>query len=360
MNELKLKLNKIFNNIDKNIDLVLIMNTGIADPNFYYLTGFTSGLLEQNILLVYKDNIELITNKLEVKIALKQKTKNMKIIEINKSNEFKKYLKQKINKKVIGLNFSFLPIAYFNYFKKYKPQKIINSSNAFVDARKIKDKKEINNIRIANKITKEAFEKIKKYFKTGITEKELAAKFEYLMRENGASGEAFETIVSFDKNSALPHHFPDNTKLNKNSIILIDAGAKYNNYCGDITQTFIFEPDKKTEKYKKMIEIYNIVMKAQEIGLKKAKQGINGKEVHNSVDKFINTVNNGKYNGKFIHSLGHGIGIEVHDGPGFSNQNNILEENMVISDEPGIYIVGLFGVRIENDVLIKKNKSIFL
>lgn len=357
---LKNRLKKIFSNIGKNIDLIVILNSQTADPNFYYLTGFTSGLFENNILLVERNGIELITDRLEFETALEQKIKNMKIKSINKANELEKYLKQKLSNKIIGINFSFLPIAYFRYLKQYKPKKIIDVGKAFMGARLVKDEKEIENIRIANEITKKAFKKIQQYFKTGITEKELAATFEYLMRKNNASEEAFETIVSFDKNSALPHHFPDNTKLKENSIVLIDAGAKYNNYCADITQTFIFKPNKNSDKYKKIIEMYNIVKQAQQIGLKNAKENANGKEVHNAVNNFINSVHKGKYNGKFIHSLGHSIGIETHDGPGFSNQNNILKENMIISDEPGIYINGFGGVRIENDVLIKKNKSVFL
>ena len=355
------KIKKVFKSIKEKIDLIAIINTGVSDPNFKYLTQFRSGIFEQNFLLVDKHGMELITNNLEYETALGQRLKHMKIKRIDSGKETSSYLRKKIYKKTIGLNYNFLPIAYRNFIKKFKPKKIIDVSPAFVNARAVKDGSEMENIRAANKITKMAFAEIPQYFKAGITEKQLAARFNYLMAEKGADDNAFETIVCFGKNSALPHHSPSKSRLQENSFILIDAGAKYNNYCADLTRTFIFKPDIKSSKYKRMIEIYETVKRAQRLGLESAAEGVNGQKVFEKVLNFINTADHGKYKNKFIHGLGHSIGIEVHDhGASFSNQDIVLKENMVISDEPGIYINGFGGVRIEDDVLIKKKKSEFL
>jgi Xaa-Pro dipeptidase len=354
------KLEDIFKNA-KNVDLILLLNTGNEDPNFLYLTEFESGLFENNILLTKRDRMELLTNSLEYETALKQKNKIMDVVNIKDSNEMSNMLKKEIEGKTIGLNMDFLPSRSLGIIKKFKPRRIVNISEAFAKARVIKDEVELKKMRIANSITKKAFKEIPKYFKEGITEKKIAARFNYLMAYNGSDKEAFDTIVSFGKNSALPHHFPDNTKLANNSIVLIDAGAKYKNYCADLTRTFFFKPDKTSTKYKKMSEIYETVYKAQQIGLEKAVEDEDGKDVHAAAAEFINTAHGGKYKGRFIHSLGHSIGIETHDpGASFSQQNVKLKKNMVISDEPGIYIVGFGGVRIEDDVLIGKKKSVFL
>ena len=354
------KLENIFRNAE-NVDLILLSNTGNEDPNFLYITEFESGLFENNILLVKKDRIKLLTNSLEYETALEQKNRSMDVLNINNSNEMSNILKKEIEDKIIGLNMEFLPSRSLGIIKKFKPRKIVDISGAFAKARAIKDEDELKKMRIANDITKKAFKEIPKYFKEGITEKEIAARFNYLMAYNGSDKEAFDTIVSFEKNSALPHHFPDNTRLAKNSTVLIDAGAKYKNYCADLTRTFFFKPDKISTKYKKMSEIYETVHKAQQIGLEKAVENEDGKNVHAAVAEFINTVHGGKYKGRFIHSLGHSIGIETHDpGASFSQQNVKLKKNMVISDEPGIYIVGFGGVRIEDDVLIGKRRSVFL
>ena len=176
------------------------------------------------------------------------------------------------------------------------------------------------------------------------------------MMKRGADGLAFESIVSFGKNAALPHHMPDNTRLKPNSFVLIDFGAKYRNYCADVTRTLIFQPDRKTERYKRMAEIYGIVKEAQAIAFKAIKPGADASKPHVEAEKRINEAAHGRYKGKFIHSLGHSIGIDIHDGRiGLSPSLHFkLKAGMVFSDEPGIYIVGFGVVRIEDDVLVTK------
>ena len=136
----------------------------------------------------------------------------------------------------------------------------------------------------------------------GMTEKELAARLDYLMMERGADGLAFGTIVSFGKNAALPHHMPDSTRLKPNSFVLMDFGAKYRNYCADVTRTLIFKPDRKSKDYKRMAEMYGVVKKAQNIALKTIKPGVDASIPHIEAEKHIDEAAHGRYKGKFIQS----------------------------------------------------------
>jgi Xaa-Pro dipeptidase len=133
--------------------------------------------------------------------------------------------------------------------------------------------------------------------------------------------------------------------------VLIDAGAKVENYCSDITRTFIFG-SAGNEKQKEMLET---VRKAQKEAISAIRPSKNGKEIHAIAENIINNAYSGKFKGRFIHSLGHSLGLEVHDGPGFSRQSNKLKPGMVITAEPGIYITGFGGVRIEDDIVITQS-----
>lgn len=348
------RINKIFKKTKA--EVIFLMNTEHHDSNFIYLTNFTSGVFEYNTLIVTKRKLVLPVSELEYEIAKEQKPKEMEVIKVKSRKEIRAIMKRYMKSKVVGVNESFLPYASYASIKKnIKPKKIIDIYNAFATARAIKDKAELSNIRIANKIARKAIDEVAKELKVGMTERQAAARINYSMMSNGASGVAFESIVAFDKNSALPHHMPDSTKLGSNGIVLMDIGAKYNNYCSDITRTFIFKPQKGSDKYKRFMEMYKTVEEAQRIGYGKIRDGVEGSVAHNAAAEYIDSAKNGIYKGKFIHSLGHSIGIDVHDtGPGLGRGKQKLKENMVVSDEPGIYIVGFGGVRIEDDIIVTK------
>jgi Xaa-Pro dipeptidase len=357
--DIKARLKKVFSGA--NFDFLVIMNTNAKDSNFLYLTGFTSGVFEQSILIADKNSSTLLTNELEYDTAVEQAPEHMEVKCINSENDTGKAVREAIGKNPVGLDYDFLPYNYVSLLKKIiGNNKLYDATQQFSKAREIKDEFEISAMRKAVSITKEALKEIPNYFKSGMSENELRARFEYLLGSKGGEGLAFESIVSFGKNAALPHHSPDNTKLKPNEFVLLDVGAKYKNYCADMTRTFIFEPDKKTLKYKRMNDIIETVKEAQELGFKQIKAGVDGSEAHNAVTEFIDTARNGIYNGRFIHSLGHQIGIDVHDGTGLSPRSKILKEGMVVSDEPGIYITGFGGARFEDDVLVGKGHSSFL
>ena len=214
-------------------------------------------------------------------------------------------------------------------------------------ARKIKEESELKNLREAARIASDSFEDFTKTLREGMTESELAANIVYAMMKNGASGESFKTIVAFGKNSAIPHYSPGNAKLKKNDFVLMDYGALYNRYCSDTTRTVVF--GRADEKQR---DIYETVKLAQAESKKALTSMANGKDI----DKIARDIIDKKYPGRFIHSLGHGVGLDVHDHPALSpTLDFILKPNMVVTDEPGIYIPGFGGVRIEDDLIIKKN-----
>jgi len=347
---------------EKSIDAVVIMNTGVQDPNFYYFTGFRSSLFENNMLIVKRDRSYLFTYDLEYQDAVRQRFSGIEIIKMSDGQKAGKLLLKEMKGKTIGINGEFLPLNYYNRIKEnYNPKKLIDISGSLTSTRLIKDNTEVVNIKRAAKITKNAMQLIQKHFKVGINEIELARKFDEISGNLGSEGPSFDTIVCFGSNAALPHHSPDRTKLRKGDIILIDAGSKVNKYCSDITRSFIFQK-KNEEDYRKKKEMYDTVKEAHDLALKSIREGMQLSKVHYIAADYINKKDNGRYKGKFIHSLGHSLGIEVHDGPGFSPaySNIKAKAGMVITDEPGIYIKGFGGIRIEDDVLVTGKGAVIL
>lgn len=359
---LKNKTRKIFANANA-ANVILIANTNYQDPNFLYLTDISSGLFEGSLILLTRHGAKILVSALEYEDAVRHTPNGMKIIKMESSKQIRRILASELKGKVVGTNDEFMTYAMHKRItKKYSPAKTIDVSDALSAARLIKDESEIKHIKEAARVTKRAMMEIIKSFKDGITEKALARRFDDISAKLGSDGPSFSTIVCFGANASMPHHRPDGTKLKYGDLVLIDAGSKSGNYCSDITRTFIFGKDKKRIKdYEKKIEMYNLVKSAQKKAIGAIKEGVKGSYVHNLAADYINSYKNGKYNGKFIHSLGHSVGIEVHDGAGLSpGSTQPLKQNMIVTVEPGVYVSGFGGVRIEDDILVTKGGAIIL
>ncbi len=351
------RLKKVFENT-RSIDKIVLVNTGTQDPNFLYITGFTSGLFEYSYLVLEATSAVLFTSVLEYETAKEQKRDGLEVVKIESSEDLRKNMEEKLRGFRLGINGAFLPYnIYEAIMKRYNPASVDDVSDAFAKARLVKDEEEIGSIKKAVSITKWAQMLIQKEFREGITEMELASKFDSLSLSMGAQGASFRTIVCFGKNAALPHHYPDSTKLKDGDLILIDAGCVFNNYASDITRTFIFNKEKiDPEILAKMEEIIKVVKDAQVMAIRAVKPGMKGRDIDKVARDYIENFGGGKYKGMFIHSLGHSVGLEVHDGAGFSpGEETVLKEGMVITVEPGIYINGFAGARIEDDILITKD-----
>jgi len=232
---------------------------------------------------------------------------------------------------------------------------LVDSTPAFIEAMAVKQQYELENIKKACEITDKAFLALLPKIKEGMTENQLAAELEYLMRVYGASGTSFSTIVCFGENSSVPHHETGSRKLKFGDIILIDFGCKVNGYCSDCTRTLLFGDDKKHGDFKKA---YGHVLAAHMLAKEKITDGITGRQADAYARDYLKTHG---LDGYFTHSLGHGIGINIHEFPRLSlKSDDILKNGMVFSDEPGVYFEGSFGIRIEDSVTLQNGKVISL
>ena len=187
--------------------------------------------------------------------------------------------------------------------------------------------------------------------KEGMKEREVAALLEYRMRRLGASGTSFETIVAFGENGSVPHHETGDRALKFGDPVLIDFGCKYEGYCSDCTRTFLFGDDGRHGEFKKA---YAEVLKAHELVKEQVVAGMTGKEADEIARGSLRKAGLDRY---FTHSLGHGIGLQIHEYPVLSPRGGeVLQDGMVFSDEPGVYLRGEFGIRIEDSVYLKDGK----
>jgi Xaa-Pro dipeptidase len=348
----KKRIKKIFNIIPFELDVILIKNSfyPYIDENFFYVTGLNKGIFENSAAIIHSNgDIDLIVSELEEESA-KKADSNLYVYKNIKS--FNTIIEKILaSKNVIGLNFDRISHEDFFKIKRLCPNNILikNVTEGFMKARLIKDDFEIDIIKQACKISDKVMEKIPDYIIEGMYEFEMGAEISYLLQKNGADEPAFEIISSFGKNSAEPHYSHGNNKLRNGDFALFDFGAKLRKYNSDITRTYVFGKASKKQR-----DMYETILEAQKIGLDIIKPGKKAHEVHDSVKSYINK---SKFKDKFIHSTGHSIGLGVHDSNiGFNSDCKIiLKEKMVFSVEPGIYLPGFGGVRIEDDILIKKN-----
>lgn len=320
----------------------------VTNPvNVLYLTNFFDFTDKLGRLLITKNKSFLLFDERE-EGQLKNINKEVRAVVSSKfKDEIKRILESKKITK-INIEAQSLTVAELDFLKNLKSGiNIKNTNNLVENFRTIKNKDEIKNIRKAVKLTEKTFEFVRKKIKIGFTEKEIAYIIQNFIRKNG--GElAFDPIVASGLNSANIHHKPTNKKIKKGEPLMLDFGAKINNYCSDLTRTLFI---KEINPYFK--NIYEIVLSAQAMAIKVLKKGErNSKKVDLISRDFIGKSG---YKENFPHSLGHSFGLEIHENPRLSPQSeSILGAGTVVTIEPGIYIKGRGGVRIEDDILIKE------
>jgi len=245
----------------------------------------------------------------------------------------------------VGFEENYVTYAkYKEYIRKYKINCLVETENMIEKQRMAKDDEEIENIRRACKVTDDCFDHIVNYIRPGMTEKQIAREIDYFYYKH-SEGLSFDTIVASGENSSKPHAVPTDRRIQENDVITIDMGCKINGYCSDMTRTIFV--GKVPDEVK---PVYDLVLKNQEQVLQDMKDNANTKQISKMVDNDFRLNN---YD--LIHALGHGVGLDIHEGPVLSiNSESVLRENMVVTDEPGIYVAGQFGVRIEDTVLITK------
>ena len=311
--------------------------------NIGYLSGF-----------VGSEDIALITSKKAILFTdfryLKEAEKKVVKFQIKKRKDpLLKALVPVLNKlKIKKLGFEAEHLSYSRYClfsKNLKGIRLIFTRGLVENLRRIKDQGEIKSIKKAIRITENALANTLRKIRIHIPEKELSALLEYEIKKRGAEGSAFDPIVAFGKRTSYPHSKPSRAKLRKGDLIKIDCGAIYRGYSSDLTRTFVLGGATKRQR-----RIYSFLYHAQSEAIEKIRPGIECSRIDRVARDIITKEGYGKF---FGHGLGHGIGREVHEGPYLKVEDHTpLEPGMVLTIEPGIYIPGWGGMRIEDMVLV--------
>jgi Xaa-Pro aminopeptidase len=234
-------------------------------------------------------------------------------------------------------------LAAFRELKKNVKAHLKTAADIIEPLRETKNSSEVSAIRAAAQIANKALRQVQRYIKTGTTENEMAGRLDFQIRKLGGRS-SFETIVAFGANASRPHHQPSSKKLKRNDTILIDFGVRYENYCCDLTRCFVI--GKPTVFYKK---VHKAVQEAQAAAIRTVKAGVEIKQVDMAARNVISRYNLPVYG----HRTGHGLGLEVHEQPVVSKESRRrLQAGMVFTVEPGVYVPGKLGVRIEDDILV--------
>lgn len=247
-----------------------------------------------------------------------------------------------------------VPVSWFNDWRDLFPRvRWVETTQLVVGLAVIKDEEELAALTEAVRITDRVFEEIKNDLKPGTIEREVAARLAYLLRHYGSEGESFDPVVASGRRGALPHARPSDKSLDPGDFVVLDFGARYGGYHADMTRTICLA--EATDRHH---EVYGTVLEAQRLGIAAARAHVPASQVDAACRDYITEKGYGKY---FLHSTGHGVGLEVHTPPRLSRESNdTLEANMVVTIEPGIYLPDWGGVRIEDDVLIGKDESVSL
>jgi Xaa-Pro aminopeptidase len=320
----------------------------ITSPfNRRYISNFTGSA---GVVLISEEKAQFLTDFRYIEQASKQ-CQGFEIIKITGSipEEVAQQAK-KLGIQKLGFEEDFLSYSSFKLYAKEIESELVPFSGIIEKLRLIKTDAEIKILKVAADIADAAFKHILDFLRPGKTELEVSNELEFFIRRAGATSSSFDTIVASGHRSALPHGVASDKVIEAGDIVTMDYGCYYNGYVSDITRTVaVGEPDAKLK------EIYDIVLEAQLLGMAGIKPGMTGREADAITRDYITEKGYGEY---FGHSTGHGIGLEIHEGPGLSMKSDvILEPGMVVTCEPGIYIPGLGGVRIEDDTLITKDHN---
>ncbi len=308
--------------------------------DIYYFTGIKD---IEGVLVVTKDSFELFVSPLYAQKA-EEILKEHVVVTKNGMADVVTYL-EKEDIKSVGLDFLTTKIQHEKDLSGFEVKDFTNQTKI---VRMIKEKDEINTIKRAAYAARNAFLKVYPYLTDGKTEKEIADELSYQLRKAGAEKESFETIVASGENAAHPHHVPTDKKIKNGEFVVIDFGACIDGYNSDMTYSFLIGA-KDDEKKK----LFNAVFYAQLFATEMIAPGrTKVKELEERAKKELKKYDLDKF---FIHSLGHGIGIDVHEFPYINMKNEmVVEPNMIFTIEPGIYIPGRLGIRLENMILVKE------
>ncbi len=314
--------------------------------DIFYLTGFHP---EGCFVLITPDKDFLFAPSL-LEAHATHTTKDDMGLKVLSPKSFSKELEMSIREQhltKIGYDPNKTKVSFLNFLTKIKKVRWTAIEQLVLTQRIIKDFAEIELIRKACHITAKTYSAMLKKLRPGFTEQATAFELENLFHTYGSPALAFETIVAFNEHSAFPHHIPEGKKLTKNSVALMDFGCSVGHYMSDFTRTTFF--GKPTAEFTK---IYKIVQEAQRAGIAAVREGVTAETIDTACRNVIRKYDYEKY---FIHSTGHGVGLDIHELPYVgAGSKTVLKSGMIITVEPGIYLPKKFGVRIEDTLLVTK------
>ncbi|MBR1592762.1 MAG: aminopeptidase P family protein [Ruminococcus sp.] len=338
------RFERLFEELPHDAECALIT----SDINRRYFTGMKSS---DGTVIAFRDKAYLIIDFRYIEKA-RASVKNAEVIEQKKLYPQIAELIQKHGVSGMAIESRTMTVSQLNGIRNFFRNIDINDtdmlSNAIDTLRCCKSQEELECIKKAQEIAEKALDDVLKFIKAGVTEREIALELNHRMFLYGAEDLSFETIVLSGANTSMPHGVPSDKPVENGEFVLMDFGAVYNGYHSDMTRTVcVGQP---TDEMK---EVYNIVLDAQNTAIKSAHGGITGRELDETARSIIDDAGYGDY---FGHSLGHGVGLEIHEKPNASpNYMNELNTAAVVTVEPGIYIEGKFGVRIEDFVILTEN-----
>ena len=330
---------------EKDLDGIFILN----ESNIRYLTGFTSA---DSFAIVAQKERAFITDSRYTEQA-EREVSNYEIVKWRAPHaglpETVKACCERYGIKKLGIEKKSMTVDMFETFSKMLDGiELISADGIIEELRRKKDLEEISNIRTAAKIADKAFIEILKYIKVGITEKDIERELQYLTKKLGADDISFPLIIASGKNSSMPHAVPSDKKIEAGDFITFDMGALYNGYKSDMTRTVVV--GNATERQK---QVYNLVLQSQEASTKTIKAGLDGRTPHHTAHAVLEKSG---VEGIFEYGVGHGVGLDIHEDPFMSPRCDLaLEEGNIITIEPGVYIPGWGGIRIEDTVVVTEN-----
>lgn len=327
----------------RGIDALIIL----TPSNLFYYTGYSN---DDAVILITAEKKYYVSDKRIVEEA-KELLFDFEVVDTGALSDLETAKNIAKDLGVVSLGYEENNILHKDYENLRKGDykfKLKKAESVILKARSTKSKREIETIKKAQAVTDSVFSKLLLHIKPGMTELEVAS---FMNAEIYASGctLAFDTIVAFGKNTSRPHAHPSDNVLKENDCVTVDFGAKYAGYCSDMTRSFVVgEP---TDEY---VELYNAVLEAQTRAIDELHAGIIGKDGDAIARNVLNERGYGKY---FTHSLGHSLGVDIHEAPNLSPRSEAkIPVGAVTSVEPGAYIEGKFGVRIEDIVVFRKNR----
>lgn len=328
----------------RNSDVDALMIT--SEPNRQYATGFHS---TAGIAVVTADKAWFFTDSRYIEAAANAIT-GAEVLIVDREETYSKRINQVItDNDVRTLGFEDERVTYSEFLEwtEKLTSKLQPAQKLLTDLRSVKSREDLNGLILAQRIAEKAFEEILPLISSAVTEKELAAELIYKMMRNGADDKSFDPIVVSGIRSSMPHGVPTDAPIGK-GFLTIDFGAKLGGWCSDTTRTVcVGLPDDE------MVKIYDTVLNAQLAGIAAARAGVRGCDIDGAARRVIDDAGYGKY---FGHGFGHSLGLEIHEPPNAAASNEReIPEGAVISAEPGIYIPGRYGVRIEDVLYITKD-----